>query len=62
MGLLYMCLEKDIKNFTSSYDILPYEPRYEKTAFLHMRKQRHRSAGHMDSKIPLLPKSETSSL
>ena len=46
------------------------EPRYEKTRFLHMRKQRRRSAlrsreadqrlcfRYMDSRIPLLPKSK----
>ena len=50
------------------------EPRYEKTGFLHMRKQRRRSAAqcncaadqrlcfrYTDSNIPLLPKSEISS-
>ena len=31
-----------LENFRS----LPYEPRYEKTDFLHMRKQRRRSAAH----------------
>ena len=49
------------------------EPRYEKTGFLHMPKQRRRSASHLeadqrlcfrytDSTIHLLPKSEISSL
>ena len=28
----------------TSVDILTFEPRYEKTGFLHMRKQRRRSA------------------
>ena len=51
-----------------------YEPRREKTRFLHMRKQRCRSAcsnreadqrlcfRYIDSTIPLLPKSKISSL
>ena len=40
-----------------------FEPRHEKTGFLHMRKQRHRSAlRHTNSAIPLLSKSEISSL
>ena len=49
-----------------------HEPRHEKTGFLHMRKQRRRSASreadqrlcfrYTDSTIPLLPKSEISSL
>ena len=53
-----------------------YEPRYEKTGFLHMRKQRRRSASrcgnrkadqrlcfrYTESTIPLLSKSEISSL
>ena len=46
---------------------LPYEPRREKTGFLHMRKRRRRSNQYLcfrytDSTIPLLPKSEISSL
>ena len=52
----------------------PREPRRENTGFLHMRKQRRRSASsnreadqrlcfrHTDSEIPLLSKSEISSL
>ena len=52
---------------------LKYEPRCEKTGFLHMRKQRRRSASryreidqrlcfhYTDSTIPLLSKSEISS-
>ena len=50
-----------------------FEPRYEKTGYLQMRKQRRRSAAHwaadqrlccryMDSTIPPLSKSESSSL
>ena len=51
-----------------------FEPRREKTGFLHMRKQRCRSASryreadqrlcfrYTDSTIPLLPKSEISSI
>ena len=45
-----------------------YEPRHEETGFLHMRKQRRRSANqrlcfrYIDSTIPLLSKSEISSL
>ena len=51
-----------------------FEPRREKTGFMHMRKQRRRSASryreadqrlcfrYTDSTIPLLPKSEISSL
>ena len=46
------------------------EPRYEKTVFLHMRKQRRSNCAadqrlcfrYTDSTIPLLPKSEISSL
>ena len=46
------------------------EPRHETTGFLHMRKQRRRSASryqrlcfrYTDSTLPLLPKSEISSL
>ena len=47
---------------------MTYEPRHEKTGFLHMRKQRLRSADqrlcfrYTDSTIPLLSKSEISSL
>ena len=48
-----------------------FEPRHEKTGFLHMQKQRRKSASgadqrlcfcFTDSTIPLLPKSEISSL
>ena len=45
-----------------------FEPRYEKTGFLLMQKQRRRSAyqrlcfRYTDSTIPLLPKSEISSI
>ena len=45
-----------------------YKRHHEKTGYLNMQKQRHRSAEqhlcfrYMDSTIPLLPKSEISSL
>ena len=44
-----------------------FEPRREKTGFLHMQKQRRRSASclcfrYTDSTIPLLPKYETKAL
>ena len=45
-----------------------FEPRHEKTGFLHMRKQRRSEADqrlcfcYRDSTIPLLPKSEISNL
>ena len=49
--------------------MIQYEPRYEKTGFLHMRKQRRRREAdqrlcfcYMDSTIPLLAESEISSL
>ena len=32
---------------TSYFNKIPYEPRYEKTGFLHMRKQRRRSASRL---------------
>ena len=51
------------------FPLLINEPRYEKTGFLHMRKQRrNREADqrlcfrYIDRTIPLLSKSETSSL
>ena len=58
----------------NSFALSPrYEPRREKTVFLHMRKQRRRSASdceadqrlcfrYKDRTIPLFPKSEISSL
>ena len=57
-----------------SFSQVTFEPRYEETGFLHMRKQRRvqlrgdREADqrlcfrYTDSSIPLVPKSEISSL
>ena len=55
-------------NFYFIFSTELFEPRREKNGFLHMRKQRRRSASrylcfrYTDSTIPLLPKSEISSL
>ena len=54
----------------SSLFLYIYEPHHEKTGFLHVRKQRHRSAVHdqclcfryIGSMVPLFYKSEISSL
>ena len=71
---LHLCFSYMQKSRFShkSNQIIKIEPRYEKTGFLHMRKQRRRKALleadqrlcflYMDSTIPLLPKYEISSL
>ena len=57
-----------IAHFLRSFIMLVYEPRHEKTGFLHMRNkdadQLHSNFSfcYTDSTIPLLPKSEISSL
>ena len=40
----FMDPENDLGELGESYKVLPFEPRHEKTGFLHMRKQRRRSA------------------